>query len=123
MVQSSMAKRVEESPLHKRVTLQSLAQHLGLSTTTVSVVVNDAPAAPGIPRKTRERILEAAETLKSRPNYLARSLRGTRSMSVGILAPETSEGYLTLVMYGVEQHLLNAHYLFYKASHHHQQAL
>ena len=118
-----MKKRVVDSALQKRVTLQSLAQHLGLSTTTVSVVVNDAPAAQGIPRKTRERILEAAETLKYRPNYMARSLRGTRSMSVGILAPETSEGYLTLMMYGVEQYLLNAHYLFYKASHHHQQAL
>ena len=118
-----MKKRVEDAALQKRVTLQSLAQHLGLSTTTVSVVVNDAPAAQGIPRKTRDRILEAAKTLQYRPNYMARSLRGTRSMSVGILAPETSEGYLTLVMYGVEQHLLNAHYLYYKASHHYQQAL
>lgn len=118
-----MKKRVEDAALQKRVTLQSLAQHLGLSTTTVSVVVNDAPAAQGIPRKTRERILEAVETMKYRPNYMARSLRGTRSMSVGILAPEISEGYLTLLMYGVEQYLLNAHYLYYKASHQHKEAL
>jgi LacI family transcriptional regulator len=118
-----MTKRVEVAALHKRVTLQTLAQHLGLSTTTVSVVVSDAPAAQGIPLKTRERILEAAEMMKYTPNYMARSLRGTRSMSIGILAPETSEGYLTRVMYGVEQHLLNARYLYFKASHYHRQEL
>jgi DNA-binding LacI/PurR family transcriptional regulator len=123
MVQSSMAKRVEESPLHKRVTLQVLAEHLGLSTTTVSVVVNDAPAAQGIPPKTRARILEAAEVLQYRPNYMARTLRGTHSMSIGILASETSEGYFTMVMYGVEQYLLDAHYLYFKASHYNQPGL
>jgi DNA-binding LacI/PurR family transcriptional regulator len=123
MVQSSMAKRVEDAAPAKRVTLQSLAQHLGLSTTTVSVVVSDAPAARGIPLKTRERILEAAQTLKYRPNYMARSLRGVGSMSIGILAPETSEGSLTMVMYGVEQYLLNARYLYFKASHYHKQEL
>jgi DNA-binding LacI/PurR family transcriptional regulator len=118
-----MAKRVEAGALQKRVTLQTLAQHLGLSTTTVSVVVSDSPAAQGIPLKTRERILEAVQVLKYTPNYMARSLRGTRSMSIGILAPETSEGYLTRVMYGVEQQLLNAHYLYYRASHYHRQEL
>src|ERR1700761_7798276 len=118
-----MTKRVEVGGPQKRVTLQTLAQHLGLSTTTISVVVSDAPAAQGIPLKTRERILEAAEMFKYTPNYMARSLRGTRSMSIGILAPETSEGYLTRVMYGVEQHLLNAHYLYFKASHYHRKEL
>jgi DNA-binding LacI/PurR family transcriptional regulator len=118
-----MTKRVEESGQHKRVTLQTLAQHLGLSTTTVSVVVSNAPAAQGIPLRTRERILEAAQMLKYTPNYMARSLRGTRSMSIGILAPETSEGYFTLVMYGVEQHLLNARYLYFKASHYYKQEM
>jgi DNA-binding LacI/PurR family transcriptional regulator len=118
-----MTKQAEESAVPKRVTLQTLAQHLGLSTTTVSVVVSNAPAAQGIPLRTRERILEAAEMLKYTPNYMARSLRGTRSMSIGILAPETSEGYLTLVMHGVEQHLLSARYLYFKASHYHKQQL
>ncbi len=118
-----MTKRAEESALNKRVTLQTLAQHLGLSTTTVSVVVSGAPASQGIPLRTRERILEAAEVLKYTPNYMARSLRRTHSMSIGILAPEISEGYLTRVMHGVEQYLMNARYLYFKASHHHRQEM
>jgi DNA-binding LacI/PurR family transcriptional regulator len=115
-----MTKMGEESALNKRVTLQTLAQHLGLSTTTVSVVVSGSPAAQGIPLRTRERILEAAQALKYTPNYMARSLRRTRSMSIGILAPEISEGYLTRVMHGVEQYLLHARYLYFKASHYHR---
>jgi DNA-binding LacI/PurR family transcriptional regulator len=116
VVQSCMEKQAEAVALHKRVTLQTLARHLGLSTTTISVVVSNAPAAQGIPLKTRERILEAAEMLKYRPNYMARSLRGRRTMSIGILAPE-SEGPFARVMHGVEASLLQARYLYFKVSH------
>jgi LacI family transcriptional regulator len=118
-----MGKKLTELALGKRITLQMLAKHLGLSTTTVSVVVSDSPAAQGIPLKTRERILAAAKALKYRPNYMARSLRGTRSMSIGILVPETSEGYFTLVMNGVEQYLMEANYLYFSASHYHKEEL
>jgi LacI family transcriptional regulator len=107
----------------KRVTLQLLAKHLGLSTTTVSVVISNSPAAQAIPAATRERILEAAAQLHYRPNYHARSLRGSRSMTVGILATESSEGYLTLVMSGVEQVLSAAGYFYFSALHYNQQEL
>ena len=45
--------------------------------------------------------VEAARRLNYRPNYFARSLRQSRSMSVGVLAPDLSEGYFTRVMSGV----------------------
>ena len=64
------------------VTLRTLASYLGLSLTTVSVVVSAAPAAQAIPLATRQRILEAANELQYRPNYFARSLRRKCSMSV-----------------------------------------
>ncbi len=70
--------------------------------------MNDLPAAKAIPTATRERILAAAHELHYRPNYLARSLRNKRSMSIGVLVLEISEGYFTLVMNGVEEHLLAA---------------
>jgi DNA-binding LacI/PurR family transcriptional regulator len=101
----------------ERVTLRTLASHLGLSLTTVSVVVSDSPAAQAIPLETRKRVLAAAKELHYRPNYFARSLRNQRSMSVGILASEMSEGYFTLVMNGVEEHLMAAKYFYILASH------
>lgn len=113
----------DTSPTGKRMTLRALARHLGLSTTTVSVVISNAPAARSIPPATRERILEAAAKLNYRPNYHARSLRGSSSMTVGILATESSEGYFTLVMNGVEETLAAANYLYFSALHYGRQEL
>ncbi len=101
----------------KRVTLKTVAEHLGLSPATVSVVLNDSPVADSIPRETKERVFAAARELKYRPNYLARSLRGKRSYSVGVLVPEISEGYAAGVMSGVEGHLVQEGYFYLMASH------
>lgn len=107
----------------KKITIQSLARHVGLSTTTVSVVMSNSPAARSIPAATRERILQAAAELNYRPNYHARSLRGSTSKTVGILATESSEGYYTLVMSGVEQALTAANYFYFLAFHYGRQEL
>jgi len=99
------------------VNLRMLAEHLGLSQTTVSLVLNDSPSAKSIPQETRDRVMEAAKRLNYRPNYFARSLRQSRSMSVGVLAPDLSEGYFTRVMSGVVEELTAAHYFYFTACH------
>lgn len=99
------------------VNLRMLADHLGLSQTTVSLVLNNSPSARSIPPETRKRVEEAAQRLNYRPNYFARSLRQSRSMSVGVLAPDLSEGYFTRVMSGVVQELTAAHYFYFTACH------
>jgi len=114
-------KRIPEKS--QSVTLRTLASHLGLSLTTVSVVVSDAPAAQAIPLATRKRILAAASEFHYRPNYFARSLRRQRSMSVGVLVAEMSEGYFTLVMNGVEEYLMAAKYFYLLAAHYWQPSL
>lgn len=99
------------------VNLRMLAEHLELSQTTVSLVLNDSPSAKSIPQETRNRVIEAAKRLNYRPNYFARSLRQSRSMSVGVLAPDLSEGYFTRVMSGVVEELTAAHYFYFTACH------
>jgi DNA-binding LacI/PurR family transcriptional regulator len=113
----STLKNKKDTDNHRRVTLRTLASHLGLSLTTVSVVVSESPAAQAIPPATRKRILAAASELHYRPNYFARSLRKTRSMSVGVLVSEIGEGYFTLVMNGVEEYLVAARYSYLLAAH------
>src|SRR5579863_10398416 len=99
------------------VNLKMLAEHLELSQTTVSLVLNNSPSAKSIPPETRARVVEAAAKLNYRPNYFARSLRQSRSMSVGVLAPDLSEGYFTRVMSGVVEELTSAHYFYFTACH------
>jgi len=100
-----------------QVNLKKLAEYLELSQTTVSLVLNNSPSAKSIPQETRNRVVEAARRLNYRPNYFARSLRQRRSMSVGVLAPDLSEGYFTRVMSGVVEELTEARYFYFTACH------
>jgi LacI family transcriptional regulator len=111
-----MAKEKGSTP-SGHVNLRMLAEYLELSQTTVSLVLNHSPSAKSIPQETRNRVTEAAQRLNYRPNYFARSLRQSRSMSVGVLAPDLSEGYFTRVMSGVVQELSSAHYFYFTACH------
>lgn len=99
------------------VNLRTLADYLGLSQTTISLVLNNSPSAKSIPQDTRDRVTEAARRLNYRPNYFARSLRQSKSMTVGVLAPDLSEGYFTRVMSGVVEELTAAHYFHFTACH------
>jgi DNA-binding LacI/PurR family transcriptional regulator len=100
-----------------------VAAEVGLSTAAVSRVLNGSPAAKSIPKATQDRILAAARQLNYRPNLLARSLRRGLSHTVGVLVPEVSEGYATLVLAGLEQGLLQGGYFYYLLSHHHRPEL
>jgi LacI family transcriptional regulator len=108
------------SPAAAPVTLRALADHLGLSPATISLVVNRAPAARAIPRATQQRVLAAARKFNYRANTIARSLRAQRSFTIGVLVPEISEGYAALVMSGIEDYLLQSGFLYFVASHRHR---
>lgn len=113
----------DDKPRHtprKTASLATLSAHLGLSAAAISRVLNGAPAARSIPQATQQRIFEAARQFNYRPNVLARSLRRGRSMTLGVLVPELSEGYTALVLSGLEQGLLQAGYFFFLISHHHR---
>lgn len=105
------------------VTLRDLANHLGLSPATVSLVINRSPSAVSIPHDTQERVLAAAQALHYKPNIFARSLRKQRSFTIGVLVPEVSEGYAATVLSGIEDHLLQEGYFYFVVSHRHRSDL
>jgi len=114
----------EPARLNKRpVSLKDLAAHLNLSPSTLSLVLNDSPAASSIPQATKDRIFAAARGLNYRPHFLARSLRTQRSHTLGVLVPEISGGYTAEVMSGIEEHLLKAGYFYIIACHRHKPEL
>lgn len=110
-------------PAHTRtrhVSLKTLAEHVGLSPATVSLVINRSPVADSIPQETKDLILAAARQFNYRPNFMARSLRKQRSFTIGVMVPEVSEGYAAMVMSGIEDHLLQEGYFYFVASHRHK---
>jgi DNA-binding LacI/PurR family transcriptional regulator len=93
------------------VTIRDVAKESGFSSTTVSIVLNDAPLARYIPAVTKQRIERAAEKLGYRPNQFARSLRSKRSHTVGVMVFDMTDPYCTLVLRGIENKLYHASYL------------
>jgi DNA-binding LacI/PurR family transcriptional regulator len=102
------------------MSLKKLAEHLGLSPATVSLVINRSSVADSIPQDTKDRIFAAARKFKYRANFFARSLRTQRSFTIGVIVPEVSDGYSASVMSGVENYLLQEGYFYFVASHRHR---
>jgi DNA-binding LacI/PurR family transcriptional regulator len=61
------------------VTLKTVADHVGLSSGTISLVLNNAPQSSSIPQRTKDRVIAAARELGYQPNLLARALRTRQS--------------------------------------------
>ncbi|HEY0657220.1 MAG TPA: LacI family DNA-binding transcriptional regulator [Pyrinomonadaceae bacterium] len=112
-----------EKQNNRSVSLKELAAHLGLSPTSLSIVLNEAPAASAIPQETKDRIFEAAQKFNYRPNYFARSLRAQRSFTFGVIVPELSDGYSSMVLSGVEAALSKEGFFYLTASHLHREDL
>lgn len=107
----------------QKVNLRELAEHLGLSSPAVSMILNRSPGAKSIPHHTQARVRAAARELNYRPNVTARLLKQRRSFTVGVILPEISEGYAALVLSGIEDYLLQNGYFYFVASHRHRNDL
>ncbi len=93
------------------VTIRDVAKESGFSSTTVSIVLNNAPLARYIPATTKKRIERAAKKLGYRPNLFARSLRSKRSHTVGVMVFDMTDPYCTLVLRGIENTLYQSSFL------------
>lgn len=70
----------------KRVTRTDVARRAGVSTATISYVINNGPRA--VAPETRERVLRTIAELGYYPNELARSLRIQQTSTVGLVIPD-----------------------------------
>src|SRR5438105_1193386 len=102
---------------HGRVTLKFLAEHLGLSPTTVSVVISGSPLASTIAKGTKERIWQAAEEFQYRPNVFARYLQAKRTFSVAVLVPDIGDEFSSSLISGIEARLAESGYFYFVISH------
>jgi DNA-binding LacI/PurR family transcriptional regulator len=107
----------------KAVSLKQLAEYVGLSPGTISVVLNNTPRATNIPQETKNRILDAAKKLNYRPHYFARSLRAKQSFTIGVLVSELNGGYCAMILNGIETVLRQKGYFYLATSHFHRDDL
>lgn len=82
----------------RRPTIKDVAQHAGVSVSTVSYVINDSgPVAAD----KRARVLTAVRELGYAPNQSARSLKRRRVSSIGLIVPDLRNQFFALVAEGV----------------------
>lgn len=67
----------------KRVTLKDVAEMAGVTTATVSYVLNETPGQR-IAEATRDRVMRAARDLNYVPNTAARALRSAKTRAIGV---------------------------------------
>jgi LacI family transcriptional regulator len=82
------------------VTIRDVAHKAGVSVGTVSHVLNGSPRHVGA--ATRERVLEAAQTLQYRPNVIARSMVKRATTTIGLVITELNNPLFVPVTEGVE---------------------
>jgi LacI family transcriptional regulator len=99
------------------ISLRTLGEYLNLSPATISLVLNNAPGVRSIPQETRDRVRLAAAKFDYRPSFYARSLRKRQTFSIGVLVPDLNDHYVTQVISGMEELLLEEGYFYLTASH------
>lgn len=85
----------------RRATIKDIAQAAGVSTTTVSHVVNNTRF---VDPTTRQRVLSTMEAFGYEPNFLARSLRKGISKTIGLIVPDAANLFFAEVARRIENY-------------------
>lgn len=83
-----------------RTTIKDIAEHTGLSITTISLVLNGK--ASKIPQKTKNAIFQAVEELDYRPNQIAVGLVKKSMKTIGLVISDISNVFFANLAKGVE---------------------
>jgi LacI family transcriptional regulator len=93
--------------MDKHITIEDIARQAGVSTSTVSRVLNGTKP---VAEDKQALVLAAVEQLQYRPNAVARGLARGRSMTVGVLVQDISSPFFADMVLGIEQGLDPAGY-------------
>jgi DNA-binding LacI/PurR family transcriptional regulator len=74
-------------------TMRDIAKASGVSQSTVSRVLTGAATVVPINEVTRQKVLDMARQMRYRPNPLARGLRGSRTMLLGVIVREIMDPF------------------------------
>jgi LacI family transcriptional regulator len=83
------------------ITLKDIAKIAKVSATAVSLALNNRP---GVSEKTRRRILKIAGKLDYHPSYVAKTLLGKRSHTIGLIITNIADAFYAELALGIEEH-------------------
>jgi LacI family transcriptional regulator len=86
----------------KRVSLNDIAESLGVSRSLVSLVLNGKDAEQGISAVTKRRVIAKAQELSYKPNHFARGLRLGKSFTLGLIVSDIANGFYSRIARNIE---------------------
>ena len=87
---------------HEMITLNRVADHAGVSVSTVSRVLAGKARSYRITKETEEAVRKAAEELHYVPNFIAMSLRLRRTNTIGLIIPDISNQFFASIARSIE---------------------
>ena len=89
------------------VTLKDIAERVGVTPATVSMVLNNKP---NIGKETRRKVLKVAKELNYYPHAIARGLATKRTYAVGVVAPSLGYHFVSTVLLGIQSKIRRLDY-------------
>src|SRR5579862_8459793 len=112
------AKKKTTAKKRHPVTLQMVAERVGLTKGTCSAVLNKSAASRSVPVHTQERILQAARELNYRPSFYARNLANKRTYTIGVVTRHFGDFYGSPIINGMYGYLRQKNFFFLTVAHH-----
>ncbi|MEH6995790.1 LacI family DNA-binding transcriptional regulator [Neobacillus drentensis] len=91
----------------KRATLKEVATLAGVSTATVSNVLNETKH---VSDEVKNKVFTAIQELNYQPNIVAKSLRVQESRIIGLLISDIANPFFSIVVRGIEEELAKSDY-------------
>src|SRR5262245_55468733 len=93
----------------RKITIEQVALEAGVSTQTVSRVINDRP---DVSAETRQMVQQVITRLGYQPSAIARSLASRRTRTLGLITADFSDYFFTQVIAGAEVEARKHGYFF-----------
>jgi len=91
----------------RKITVKDIAREAGVSTATISRVLNNSGYVSG---EVRRRVQEVVKKYNYQPNSIARSLKQNRSRAVGLVVPDMTNPYFMAIARRIQTVLFAAGY-------------
>lgn len=90
--------------MRKQVSIKTIAQKVGVSNATVSLVLNGKDTGGRVGKETAEKIRKTAKELNYEPNHLARGLRMGKSQTIGLVIADISNPFFAHLAFHIQEY-------------------
>lgn len=92
-----------------KITIKDIAEISGVSTTTVSQILNNK--GQRFSEETKQRVLKAVKDNDYNPDYFAKNMINRESKTIGMIVPDVTDLFFSKVIEGAEAYLTQKDYM------------